>query len=257
MKKETEDRNKNKAFTLAEVLITLGIIGVVASLTIPNVVNYFQEREMVTRLLKFNSTLQQAVQLWKQDIDCNSDIYTCLSYQGITDNQLDGFEPIAKFMKITSRAITNSDRSSADWLPENNFNYYGNIDIGAYGKVAKTGSNTLAYLLNDGTTFSVDIDPLKFCITVDVNGKKLPNRVGKDVFNMTLGGIKGYNIKYYPTSSYAYSNTTGLCPYHGTCNPDNTDPTKDNGASPTAYVILHNKLPDFNALSQTVAGFKP
>lgn len=34
-----------KAFTLAEVLITLGIIGVVAALTIPGLITNFQKRE--------------------------------------------------------------------------------------------------------------------------------------------------------------------------------------------------------------------
>jgi len=43
-------RAYKNAFTLAEVLITLGIIGVVAALTIPTLVNVYQEREMVLRV---------------------------------------------------------------------------------------------------------------------------------------------------------------------------------------------------------------
>ena len=49
-----------KAFTLAEVLITLGIIGVVASLTMPSVISNQNEKKTVTRVKKAYSTLQQA-----------------------------------------------------------------------------------------------------------------------------------------------------------------------------------------------------
>ena len=52
---------KKAAFTLAEVLITLGIIGVVAALTIPNLVVNYKKKVVETRLAKIYSTLNQAV----------------------------------------------------------------------------------------------------------------------------------------------------------------------------------------------------
>ena len=51
--------NKN-GFTLAEVLITLAIIGVVAALTIPSLVAQYQKRETVTKLKDFYSIMSQA-----------------------------------------------------------------------------------------------------------------------------------------------------------------------------------------------------
>ena len=51
-------RNKRLAFTLAEVLITLGIIGVVAAITIPNVVAKFQHKALESQLANFRSNLQ-------------------------------------------------------------------------------------------------------------------------------------------------------------------------------------------------------
>ena len=51
---------KNRAFTLAEVLITLGIIGVVAAMTLPTVVNKYKEKETVTKLKKFYSIISQS-----------------------------------------------------------------------------------------------------------------------------------------------------------------------------------------------------
>ena len=55
--------HKKVAFTLAEVLISLGIIGVVAALTIPNVVSNYKKKVVETRLAKLYSVLNQAVEL--------------------------------------------------------------------------------------------------------------------------------------------------------------------------------------------------
>ena len=56
-------------FTLAEVLITLGIIGVVAALTLPNIITNYQKKVTVERLKKTYSTLWQAVQMSVVDND--------------------------------------------------------------------------------------------------------------------------------------------------------------------------------------------
>ena len=50
-------------FTLAEVLITLGIIGVVAAITIPNLITSYQKHVTVTKLQKAISVLNQAYKL--------------------------------------------------------------------------------------------------------------------------------------------------------------------------------------------------
>ena len=56
-------KNKLYAFTLAETLITLAIIGVVAALTIPSLVQRFQERQYVSQLKKSYAVLQNAFQM--------------------------------------------------------------------------------------------------------------------------------------------------------------------------------------------------
>ncbi len=52
---------KRAAFTLAEVLITLGIIGVVAAMTIPTLISNHNKRVVETRLKKFYSSMNQAI----------------------------------------------------------------------------------------------------------------------------------------------------------------------------------------------------
>lgn len=57
------------AFTLAEVLITLGIIGVVAALTIPSLMSKYHRMTVETKLKKFYSTMNQSIKLSEEDND--------------------------------------------------------------------------------------------------------------------------------------------------------------------------------------------
>ncbi len=58
---------KNLAFTLAEVLITLGIIGIVAALTISTLIQSYKKQVVETRLAKFYSMINQAVKMAEID----------------------------------------------------------------------------------------------------------------------------------------------------------------------------------------------
>ena len=51
------------AFTLAEVLVTLGIIGVVAALTMPSLISHYKKQEVETKLKRFYTNINQAVKL--------------------------------------------------------------------------------------------------------------------------------------------------------------------------------------------------
>ena len=55
-------------FTLAEVLITLGIIGVVAAMTIPNLIATHQKKQTVVKLQKAISVMNQAYRLAYDDV---------------------------------------------------------------------------------------------------------------------------------------------------------------------------------------------
>lgn len=58
---------KEKAFTLAEVLITLGIIGVVAAITIPGLKNNYFEKRTVSQLRGMQSILTQAIKMSEEE----------------------------------------------------------------------------------------------------------------------------------------------------------------------------------------------
>ena len=57
------DNIRKSAFTLAEVLITLAIIGVVAAMTIPTLIARYDKKFTETSLMKFYSTMNNAIQL--------------------------------------------------------------------------------------------------------------------------------------------------------------------------------------------------
>jgi len=54
---------KMLGFTLAEILITLGVIGIVAALTIPLLMTRIEEKVLINKLLEVNSQLTQASKL--------------------------------------------------------------------------------------------------------------------------------------------------------------------------------------------------
>ncbi len=78
--------HKRVAFTLAEVLITLGIIGVVAALTLPSVVAHYKEKVLVTQVKKAYSEMQNALKMYSAQNGC-SDI-TCISDTNQTSAEL-------------------------------------------------------------------------------------------------------------------------------------------------------------------------
>lgn len=69
---------KKNGFTLAEVLITLAIIGVVATLTLPSLMSNTQEQQSVTAFKKSMNTLNEVAQM--------NSVVDGFDYSGITDN---------------------------------------------------------------------------------------------------------------------------------------------------------------------------
>lgn len=67
--------NKTSGFTLAEVLITLGIIGVVAALTIPMLLTKCQEQIIKNQLKKQYSVIQQALKIVDNELDYTPSCY--------------------------------------------------------------------------------------------------------------------------------------------------------------------------------------
>lgn len=93
---------KRIAFTLAEVLITLGIIGVVAALTLPSLITNYRKQVIETRLSKFYTTMNQAV-LNSQIENGDFRDWELSSEKNLYDDYLKKYLKTVKVKKLNSR----------------------------------------------------------------------------------------------------------------------------------------------------------
>src|SRR5574344_1297483 len=96
-------RIKHVAFTLAEVLIVLGIIGVVAAMTIPNLMHNYRKSMIETSLKKFYTTVNQAIKLSEIDNGASQDWDTMTDLSSSSDKSLTDDEKNEK-MAISTEA---------------------------------------------------------------------------------------------------------------------------------------------------------
>jgi len=234
-----------KAFTLAEVLIVLGVIGVIAALTIPAVIENTQKQELVSGVIKFYSVMSQAVLSWKADIGCGDDAYSCLAGQGLPDNICSNFDQIGKFLSIIDSTGTATGLSSVSWLPDTSYLYSGTQVTGNGWGGLSNDTRGCKYLLKDGMTLKLDPDITGFVIRFDINGKKPPNRVGKDIYILFIGEQAGNDVHADLLNNFQDAGLCGWNGANGACVPGTIDPTINNGATPTSYVLLNKKIPDY------------
>ncbi len=174
------------AFTLAEVLITLGIIGVVAAMTMPTLIANYQKQETISKLQKVYTVLNQAFKLsevdngefeyWDIDHDDPGTYFEkywkpyfkiakmCNTYQEC------GYEAVAPFLKANGQKETASIVS----------NGYRRTFITTDGVVLSTSVKGGAALDEDGNVIVPGNDFL--LIFIDINGANRPNQLGKDFF---------------------------------------------------------------------------
>lgn len=62
-----ERHSMHKSFTMAEVLITLGIIGIIAAMTLPGVMEGYEKKVTANKLKKFYTVMMQAILLSEKD----------------------------------------------------------------------------------------------------------------------------------------------------------------------------------------------
>lgn len=182
---------KKQAFTLAEVLITLVIIGVIAALTIPTLINKNNDDIYVASLKKFYSTTNQLLQKVALD-DCGTPgNIGCFSTAEEMELAIAKHYKIAKSCDYDTNencwATINShfDGSGPTFDPDtDNGDYLSFITLDGMSVQVKISNPSCAFL-GGGNAQS----PMyKTCgeVIVDVNGLKPPNRAGKDVFTFEI-----------------------------------------------------------------------
>ena len=203
------------AFTLAEVLITLGIIGVVAAMTLPTLVNNYKEKELITRTKKLYSNIQNAIVLAQKDLGVVGDNTFLFD---VNQTSLQTAEKLSKYFN-GSKVCENQNQKGCS-------QYYYSIKY-ATKKTSGGGDTTIGtsltgpkIILNDGsiiqvkqytscrrvqendcvqdangncvkdedgnTTDKTTIHTYCADLNIDVNGTKLPNQYGADIYNIQI-----------------------------------------------------------------------
>lgn len=173
------ENKKNFAFTLAEVLITLTIIGVIAAMTIPTLMAKYQKQTYVARLKKAYSTLQNAFRMIPITANCPAGDYVCAGFWSPyeTDNEMVSQNAsnaraylFSQNLKIKEACYLGDCKAKASVVIKNIID---NVDYKSFIILAD-GSYILPSVWS-----SVSDSPE---ILVDVNGAQGPNKPGRDRF---------------------------------------------------------------------------
>ena len=183
-------KNIKQAFTLAEVLITLGIIGVVASLTMPSLNQKLSDQRNMSSLKKTYSVLQQATNLAISE-------HESPEYWGMIDNNDTVVTQIYNYYKPYFNMMRECQNDAGCWAYPTKY-----LDGSVYWSAHDSSWCQFAFTLADGVNILMDIYPADQiqsnfgmgpsinydCLVfwVDVNADKLPNQIGRDIFAFIL-----------------------------------------------------------------------
>ena len=195
----TYELKKRAAFTLAEVLITLGIIGIVAALTMPALIANHQKKTLESQFKKAYSMLK------------NAELRAVAAY-GLSEDW--DYEDADVFMNTYYVPYLNVVPMKK--VKDYSVKSLSGVDLGTWYMPAQAQMNNWLYLV-DGMLIRYFKNHQYFILTVDVNGSKAPNIYGKDIWDFELlwDGPKKLTPKglYYgkPMTKEGYSNIYNNC----------------------------------------------
>lgn len=223
------------AFTLAEILITLGIIGVVAALTIPTLIANVQKQQYVTAFAKAYSTTQQMFKMYMSDQGVTNLGDTALFdgfsfYDAGVQNEVDAM--VHKYFKAVKACKAGASNDGSCKVTYKYLNIAGTIDFfatGYYSFYTPDGMEIGLTLSSSCTADYTKTGQMKAdCgyIFADVNGTRGPNIVGRDRLDIGEIGHDGTILPYfgrqyadfYNNTSYYWGNTPAYCGSPGNSN---------------------------------------
>ncbi len=160
---------RRRGFTLAEVLVTLGIIGVVSAMTVPTLMQNHQRKVYVTQLHKFYNELQQALLRYQTDKNAINLVEAGLTGETpVKDFLYSYFKVIQGCEGVVQPCFASSYRSisgSAKEIPN---------EWGGYCIVTAGGMSVCLDPPNRFGNYGV--------VFFDINGPQEPNIMGRDAF---------------------------------------------------------------------------
>lgn len=188
------EKSQKFAFTLAEVLIALVIIGVVAAITVPVLFENYKKQETISRLKKAYSVISNGLRMSQTE---NGPFSSWEIGADMTD--VEGY--FNKYWVPYFQNITKYNWAK-DLGYEDNF-CWTNLNGRRIGWQVKSDDSRILFTLADGTvvfyprnTTDSDGNPAYTrYFYVDINGSKKPNVIGKDVFIFNV--VDYDNLKPY------------------------------------------------------------
>ena len=173
---------KAAAFTLAEVLITLAIIGVVAALTLPGLIQKYEEKATVTKVQKIYSVLTNAYNLAK--LEYGEATEWGLSYKSEDAETL--LDIFSKYIKHNKVCHINDKTGCFPDVPYKDFNGTHTMQFTSERTYMQMSDGTLIMFNTTSVLNPTGKSSLIAQIYVDINGFKSPNRRGYDFFYFYL-----------------------------------------------------------------------
>ncbi len=163
---------KKNAFTLAEVLITLAIVGVVAAVSLPTLNTNVQKQGLSSQIAKFYNQYTKAIEMYKVDNELDE-----------LPNSFDADAFVRRYFKVTQKCERqgNSGNPTAECFADSYRAINGNASYLGSDIYSTVGT---AYMLADGAVMSLRNDGR--VVTFDVNGRKGPNINGYDLQTFTV-----------------------------------------------------------------------
>ncbi|MGN0031228.1 MAG: type II secretion system protein [Candidatus Gastranaerophilaceae bacterium] len=188
---------KKAAFTLAEVLITLGIIGVVAAMTIPGLMTRLNNIKLKSQFKEGYSLLAQGVKMFNSDDERTaSTIYSASVFMKYFKGATLCTTQDAASTHCMGRKETGDDGSSK--VTNKDYKYTNYAKNSEY--ISTFAFDDSQFYLNNNMLIIIDQNVSSwgnYLVTIDVNGKAAkPNAAGHDLFTFELresekeGGIE-------------------------------------------------------------------
>ena len=206
--KNVQNHKKFKnAFTLAEVLITLGIIGVVAAMTLPTLIANYQKSTYENGLKKAVSISINILKKMQADEGASSIVDTellgknyCEGAMGECEDAYTNpslfFQIIPKYLKVVKTCSGNACNTKYKKLSINYSNGKVSTSAVSYPIVEISGSYTshsitpplAGFYTSDGMIFYIYrwLNSDQLIVMVDVNGEKGPNTECRDLFSFAV-----------------------------------------------------------------------
>ena len=173
-----------KGFTLAEVLITLGVIGIVASLTLPNVLNNFNNKTQVAQLQRTYNMLTNAATQLLADEQVDDLTQSSLS----TAAGRDAF--MFKSLKIQKDCGSNPGDCFANSYQTYTRSETVNMDLNSDKFQSPLGGQSTDFkcvAVDTGASICLSTMNDKYArVIVDTNGAASPNLCGRDLFKFNI-----------------------------------------------------------------------